>query len=136
MTAASRVDGRATLLRRMHKARAETDCLFDIVRRDSLYDRPIAERHRIVFYIGHLEAFDWNLLSKPLKLNSSYPDYDHRFAFGIDPVDGGLPVDDPSDWPPLQLVHEYRDRIREKLDQALQKGDSADQDQLLNIAIE
>ncbi|HXN47770.1 MAG TPA: hypothetical protein VN893_14080, partial [Bryobacteraceae bacterium] len=49
-------------------ARTNTDALFGVVRPGSLYERPIAERHRIVFYIGHLEAFDWNLLREPLGL--------------------------------------------------------------------
>ena len=48
------------LLERLHEARQITDSLFDIVRPEALYDRPIGERHRIIFYIGHLEAFDWN----------------------------------------------------------------------------
>ena len=51
------------LLLRLAEARAVTDDLFRIVRTDALYDRPIPERHRIVFYIGHLEAFDWNLIA-------------------------------------------------------------------------
>ena len=43
-------------------ARARTDELFRVVRPESLYDRPVPERHRMVFYLGHLEAFDWNQL--------------------------------------------------------------------------
>ena len=50
------------LLERLTQARGLTDQLFAILRPDSLYERPIPERHRIVFYVGHLEAFDWNLL--------------------------------------------------------------------------
>ena len=38
----------------LQDARKETDKLFDLVRPEFLYERPIAERHRIVFYIGHL----------------------------------------------------------------------------------
>ena len=38
-------------------ARRQTDRLFDLVRPDALYERPIPERHRIIFYLGHLEAF-------------------------------------------------------------------------------
>jgi hypothetical protein len=45
-------------------AREQTDALFNLVRPDSLYERPIPERHRMVFYVGHLEAFDWNLLAR------------------------------------------------------------------------
>ena len=40
------------------------------MRPEALYDRPIPERHRIIFYLGHLEAFDWNLLRGPLGLSS------------------------------------------------------------------
>ncbi|HXP45106.1 MAG TPA: hypothetical protein VN833_32975, partial [Candidatus Acidoferrales bacterium] len=54
------------LIEQLSRARQQTDDLFAIVNPDSLYERPIAERHRIVFYIGHLEAFDWNLLQPVL----------------------------------------------------------------------
>ena len=49
---------------RIAHARRITDELFGILREEALYDRPIAERHRIVFYTGHLESFDWNLLGQ------------------------------------------------------------------------
>jgi gamma-glutamyl hercynylcysteine S-oxide synthase len=118
---------------RIHNARRETDDLFALVKTDALYDRPIPERHRIVFYIGHLEAFDWNLLSEPLRLEPFDPELDRLFAFGIDPVGGGLPTDSPSDWPSLATVLDYRDRVREKLDAA--KPERAGR-QLLHVAIE
>ena len=50
------------LLQRMLEARRRSDALFALVKTDAIYDRPIPERHRIIFYVGHLEAFDWNLL--------------------------------------------------------------------------
>ena len=53
----------------------------------ALYERPIPERHRIIFYIGHLEAFDWNLLARyALDRPSFHPSFDRLFAFGIDPI--------------------------------------------------
>src|SRR5579863_7514691 len=58
------------LVSRWQSARAATDSLFEIVRPQCWYERPIAERHRIVFYIGHLEAFDANLLRPALRLGS------------------------------------------------------------------
>src|ERR1035437_7211005 len=54
---------RDQLLLRLAESRSLSDDLFGMVRADALYDRPIPERHRIVFYIGHLEAFDWNLIA-------------------------------------------------------------------------
>ena len=121
-----------TLQERLDQARAQTDKLFAIVRPDSLYDRPIAERHRIVFYIGHLEAFDWNLLRSETGAQTFDAGLDKLFAFGIDPVDGGLPSDQPSDWPALEQVRRYGARIRGELDAVLDRVPEI----LLNTAIE
>ncbi|TAM83973.1 MAG: ergothioneine biosynthesis protein EgtB [Acidobacteria bacterium] len=107
-------------LTRLADARSATDKLFEIPLRDALYDRPIPERHRIVFYIGHLEAFDWNLLGiYGFGLKPFQPELDKLFAFGIDPVEGGLPSDQPSDWPMLEEVHQYNRRVRQELDSRL-----------------
>jgi iron(II)-dependent oxidoreductase len=109
------------------EARALTDELFCVVRPESLYERPIPERHRIVFYAGHLEAFDWNLVGRNiLALNSFHKEFDKLFAFGIDPVGGGLPTDQPSDWPSLPEIHNYIKRVRQTLDAALEKVSFSD----------
>ena len=111
------------ILARVIAARRQSDALFSLVRAGSLYERPIAERHRIIFYIGHLEAFDWNLLAKNfLGLKSFHPEFDRLFAFGIDPVGGGLPTDQPSDWPTLHEVQAYVHGIRASLDEKLTNG--------------
>jgi ergothioneine biosynthesis protein EgtB len=107
------------LLQRLAEARARTDALFRIVRTEALYDRPIPERHRIIFYIGHLEAFDWNLLGRAFGRESFHPAHDKLFAFGIDPVDGRLPSDQPADWPALDEVYAYRERTRKAIDACL-----------------
>ena len=105
------------LMARIADARQRTDDLFAIVKPESLYDRPIAERHRIIFYIGHLEAFDWNLFhERVFGVKSFHPEFDRLFAFGIDPVGGGLPNDQPSDWPSLSAVRDYVRTIRSTLD--------------------
>jgi ergothioneine biosynthesis protein EgtB len=106
-----------SLLARLTEARRRSDEVFGIACGDSLYDRPIPERHRIVFYIGHLEAFDWNLMGERLfDQKSIHESFDRLFAFGIDPVGGGLPTDQPTDWPSLKEVRHYTDRIRERID--------------------
>jgi len=133
------------LLDRLLDARRRSDALFSIVRPGSLYDRPIPERHRIIFYIGHLEAFDWNLLRDVLGLRSFQPEFDKLFSFGIDPVDGGLPADQPADWPSLGVVREYLGKICGALDEALSSAmrnpethtrDGFGLDTLLHVAIE
>jgi gamma-glutamyl hercynylcysteine S-oxide synthase len=132
------------LLRQLADSRLQTDDVFNLVKPDSLYERPIAERHRIVFYIGHLEAFDWNLLHDVLKSKSSDPELDRLFAFGIDPVDGGLPSDQPSQWPAISVVQEYVRKTRSTLDTRLEEAlDSNDSGRdgfplqtLLHVAVE
>ena len=114
------VEVRESLLARLAEARAQTDALFDVVRPDSFYERPIAERHRIVFYLGHLEAFDWNLLrERLLNLRTFQLEFDRLFAFGIDPVGSGLPADQPADWPSLAEIHRYISRVRNAFDDGL-----------------
>jgi len=106
---------------RLLDARARTDEIFQLVREEALYDRPIAERHRIIFYLGHMEAFDWNLLAhRAFGLRSFQPGFDHLFAFGIDPVGAGLPTDTPADWPAREEVERYNQRLREELDHAIE----------------
>src|SRR5260370_15226912 len=113
----------AHLRRALREERPSADRLYQIVREDSLYERPIPERHRIIFYIGHLEAFDWSLLRAPLfSLESRTPAPDQLFAFGIDPVDGGLPTDQPGDWPSLSEVRNYVQTLRNLIDDALDGG--------------
>lgn len=104
------------------QGRENTDRLFGIVRQDALYERPIPERHRIVFYIGHLEAFDWNLFREHLAFAPAFSArLDKLFAFGIDPVDGSLPRDAASDWPSLDEVREYVGKAREAVDALLDR---------------
>jgi iron(II)-dependent oxidoreductase len=121
------------LARTLAMARERTDELFRLVRPDSLYERPIPERHRIIFYLGHLEAFDWNLIGRyHLDLPSFQPGFDRLFAFGIDPPAGQLPMDRPADWPAIAEVDRYNQRTRDEIDEAL-----ADvPEQLLHVAIE
>ena len=133
------------VMARLHDARRRSDELFRVVRADCLYERPIAERHRIVFYVGHLEAFDWNLLHENvLGVGSFHPEFDRLFAFGIDPVGGGLPSDLPADWPALSAVRDYVGRSRDTIDAGLAAGAAAQAagrvgfslESLLNVAIE
>ena len=141
---AIQLDSHAQLLTRLAQSRSLTDDLFRRVRSDALYDRPIPERHRIVFYIGHLEAFDWNLIAgQALGLGPADTEFDRLFAFGIDPVGGGLPQDRPSDWPPLAQVESYAYRVQKALDGLLDgssrvaAGDwQFPQEVILNVAIE
>src|ERR1700756_1103356 len=140
----SNVEVRHEFLQRMAQARSETDKLFEFVKSDSVYARPIPERHRIVFYLGHLEAFEWYLLrERVVDARVFHPEFDRLFAFGIDPVGGGLPSDQPADWPSIPEIQEYVSRVRQTLDDRLATvspsdpaGDGVSVSTLLNVAIE
>ena len=130
------------LLDRLDDARKQTDALFTLIRPEALYERPIAERHRLIFYLGHLEAFDWNLIARDALPHPSFrPEYEKLFAFGIDPVDGQLPHDVPSDWPVVDEIRAHNEHLRARIDAALQ-GPSRDLPEtvangtLLHVAIE
>src|SRR6185295_14814324 len=66
--------------------RQRSRAIFDLLDRDAYYSQPIALRHPIVFYEGHLPAFSFNTL---LKRALGRPSIDARletlFARGIDP---------------------------------------------------
>jgi ergothioneine biosynthesis protein EgtB len=112
---------RRQLQSRLQAARERSDEVLGLVRDDTLYERPIPERHRLIFYLGHLEAFDANLLLRDsLGRVPHRPDLDQLFAFGIDPLDTGLPDDRPSDWPAVEEVRRYGACLRDAVDGALE----------------
>ena len=109
----------------------------------TFYDRPIPERHRLIFYLGHLEAFDRNLLSGALESRRKTARSISCLRSENDPVGGGLPADKPGDWPSLAQVEQYKRDVRVKLDERLREpGSSLGADPLLadgtllNVAIE
>jgi len=83
--------------------RERTRTLFDMVATETYYKRPIALRHPIVFYEGHLPAFSFNTL---VKKGLGGPSLDARleaiFARGIDPHESSGPLDratESAGWP-------------------------------------
>jgi iron(II)-dependent oxidoreductase len=123
------------LIRALNDARKRTDELFTLLVQDAIYDRPIPERHRNIFYLGHLEAFDWNLIGrKTLGMASFHPAFDKLFEFGIDPPVGRLPEDQPADWPSTEEIGLYNARARQAIDRAL--GDGGVPEQIWRVAIE
>jgi len=66
--------------------RARSRAIFDLLVEDAYYSQPIALRHPIVFYEGHLPGFSFNTL---VKKSLGRPSIDARlealFARGIDP---------------------------------------------------
>jgi len=119
---------RETMQARLSAARTETDGLFDMLAPAAMYERPISERHRIIFYLGHFEAFDRNMICGP-----SVSELDGLFARGIDPVDGKLPDDAPGDWPSIETIRQYNRQARASVDKAL---DAATDSLMFHVAVE
>jgi ergothioneine biosynthesis protein EgtB len=113
-------DLRARLFAELRSARQRTDAVFALLRPEGYFERAIAERHRLIFYLGHLEVFDWNLLVRDcLGRPSRNAKWEQLFAFGIDPVDGELPADGPEDWPTIAEVRAYGAELRADVDRGL-----------------
>lgn len=111
---------RDSLISELRSARRETDSLFARLTPEALLARPIAERHRLIFYLGHLDAFDWNLIVRDcLHRPSRREDFERLFAFGIDPIHGDLPGDGAGDWPSEGSIRQWIAEARADVDQAL-----------------
>ncbi|MCC6265460.1 MAG: SUMF1/EgtB/PvdO family nonheme iron enzyme [Bryobacterales bacterium] len=123
----------ARLSEQLTHAREHSDALFQVLRPGAIYERGVPERHRFIFYLGHLEAFDWNLLGiKTLKLPAFRAEWDKLFAFGIDPDGGHLPSDKAEDWPAEADVRGYCAETRRRIDEAFADLDS----ERVHVAIE
>jgi hypothetical protein len=115
------------------EARRQTDLLFSLLKPGALHERPIPERHRLIFYLGHLEAFDWNQIAVAgLGEKRFHAGFDHLFEAGIDPDASHLPLDKPSDWPQEAEVCAYNQQVRRRIDELLQKAP----EQIVDIALE
>lgn len=111
---------RASLQQELEEARLRTDRMFALLSPEAMYERSIPERHRLIFYLGHVEAFDWNQLCRwTLDLPAFHETFDQLFEAGIDPTVGHVPTDSPSDWPKLDEVQRYNARVRLEVDRAL-----------------
>jgi ergothioneine biosynthesis protein EgtB len=71
--------------------RGRSQAIFDLLTEDAYYARPIALRHPIVFYEGHLPAFSLNTLVKRALGKPGFdPTLELLFARGIDPDEEGV----------------------------------------------
>src|SRR6266567_4516953 len=87
-TASSTAVDRSTLIGWYHRNRERSRALFDLLVDAAYYAQPIALRHPIVFYEGHLPAFSFNtLVKRALGRPSIDATLETLFARGIDPAD-------------------------------------------------
>jgi iron(II)-dependent oxidoreductase len=120
---------RSALIAWYRDNRARTRVIFDLLVDDAYYSRPIALRHPIVFYEGHLPAFSFNtLVKKGLGRQSIDARLEALFARGIDPDESasanGRGSRDLRDiWPSRETVRAFADEADRQVLDALTRGE-------------
>ena len=91
--------------------RARSRAIFDLLADEAYYSQPIALRHPIVFYEGHLPAFSFNTLAKRALGGASIDArLEALFARGIDPSDESAAAGPPElVWPSRAEVQRFAD---------------------------
>jgi gamma-glutamyl hercynylcysteine S-oxide synthase len=114
--------------------RDRSRAIFDLIVGDAYYSRPIALRHPLVFYDGHLPGFSFNtLVKKGLGGPSIDPQLERLFARGIDPDESATGsgrqspvvshqsvVSLQSQWPSRAVVRAFADEADRRVIDALE----------------
>ena len=119
-------DSRVMMLEWYQRNRARSRMIFDLISEEAYYSQPIALRHPIVFYEGHLPAFSFNtLVRKALGRPSIDPALETLFARGIDPHEStsGPEPSTRSRWPDRATVHAFADEADRQVIDALTNAD-------------
>ena len=116
---------REQLLNWFRENRERSHRLFAMLTPDSYYERPIALRNPVVFYEGHLPAFNFNTV---VKRALGWPGINERleklFARGIDPEDeAAANTRQSSLWPSRQETLEFGAKADEQVSEALRSGE-------------
>jgi iron(II)-dependent oxidoreductase len=100
---------RSTFISWYRRNRERSRMLFDLLADEAYYSQPIALRHPIVFYEGHLPAFSFNTLVKRALGGASIdPQLEQLFARGIDPGEADAPRRPARDvWPARDVVRGF-----------------------------
>jgi ergothioneine biosynthesis protein EgtB len=125
---------RSALIAWYRKNRARSRALFDLLAEEAYYSQPIALRHPIVFYEGHLPGFSFNtLVKKGLGRPSIDPRLETLFARGIDPEEnsgagaaagsGGSGGSRAGEWPSRDVVHQFAEEADRQVIEALMHAD-------------
>ncbi len=99
--------------------------LFETLAADEVYyERPQPLRHPLIFYFGHTAVFFINKLNLakllPDRIN---PHFESLFAIGVDEMSWDDLDDTHYDWPSVDEVRQYRNRVREAVNGLIDEVD-------------
>ena len=118
---------RTAVLDWYRRNRVRTRRIFDLISEAAYYSKPIALRHPIVFYEGHLPAFSFNtLVRKALGQPSIDASLEALFARGIDPHESAAATgsaDARAGWPSRETVHAFAEEADRQVIDALRDED-------------
>ncbi|KAJ5279181.1 hypothetical protein N7478_004553 [Penicillium angulare] len=111
-----------------------------MVPREDLLSKPIKLRNSLIFYLGHIPTFFDIHLTRALRGKPTHPKYYQQiFERGIDPD-----VEDPDqchahsevpdEWPPLDEILDYQERVRNRARSIIRNG-LASKDRLIGEAL-
>jgi len=111
---------REILLERYRRNRSRSAELFALVSDEAYYSQPIALRHPIAFYEGHLPGFSFNaLVKKALGQPPVDPRLENLFARGIDPHESSEAGAGRIQWPSRNAVRAFADEADRRVIDAL-----------------
>lgn len=95
--------------------------LYKTLREDpAFYERPEPLRHPLIFYLGHTAVFYINKLIVAKITNQRInPRFESIFAVGVDEMSWDDLDDTHYDWPTVDEVREYRQRVRDVVDRTI-----------------
>jgi iron(II)-dependent oxidoreductase len=115
---------RQTFISWYRRNRARSRAIFDLLTSDAYYSQPIALRHPIVFYEGHLPAFSFNtVVKKALGRSSIDAPLERLFARGIDPDEQDSSRDGGFRWPARDVVRAFADEADRRVLDAIDHED-------------
>ena len=117
------VQERAGLVERYQRNRSRSAALFSLLSESAYFSQPIALRHPVVFYEGHLPGFSFNaLVKKALGGASVDTRLETLFARGIDPHEAAG-NSRAFEWPTRDVVQAFASEADRRIVDALNTAD-------------
>ncbi|PHR62851.1 MAG: 5-histidylcysteine sulfoxide synthase [Robiginitomaculum sp.] len=109
---------RAEVLKYFHDTFSQYEDIFSCLRSSSVFfDRPNSLRHPLIFYFGHTAVFYLNKLNiSDLVKGSIDPYLEGILAIGVDEMSWDDLDQSHYNWPSVEQVQQYRDKVRELVD--------------------